>query len=149
MTWYLLRTNYNSSWNKMGPTASLIIIPDFARSVYGSSCNFLFFGLILIPLPSLSIYFHGMPRYSRRCRKKKENEAKKWELHELLYPEMVKSGTITLASGCRVLAIAPLPDCLLWRMLCFHAELFSESTHSVGCPPPGGKLSCGGGGHRE
>ena len=65
MTWYLLSTHYtlyrNSSWNKMGPKASLIIIPDFARSVYGSSCNFLIFA----PLLSLPTYWH--PQGSMEC----------------------------------------------------------------------------------
>ena len=48
------------------PEASLVI-PDFTISVYGSSCTYLFFGLILTPLLFLSIYLHpprmdGMPR---------------------------------------------------------------------------------------
>ena len=37
-----------------------------------------------------------MPKYRRR-KKKKENETKKGELHELLYTEIVTSGTIRLA----------------------------------------------------
>ena len=43
--------------NLTGSPETNLIDPDFTISVYGSSCNYIFFGLILGPLLSLSFYF--------------------------------------------------------------------------------------------
>ena len=44
-----------------------LIVPDFTISVYGSSCNYLFFCLILASLLSFSIYWH--PQCVKGCQK--------------------------------------------------------------------------------
>ena len=76
------------------PEASRIV-PDFTISVYDSSCNYLFISLILTTLPSLSIFFFisnaGCLDIGEGS--KKENKTKKGESHEMLYTEMIKSGT--------------------------------------------------------
>ena len=38
--------------------ATTHIVPDFTISLFGSSCNYVFFGLIPAPLRSPSIYWH-------------------------------------------------------------------------------------------
>ena len=80
-----------------------LIVPDFTISVYLSSYS-LFFGLIpFAPLSALSIHFHL--QCSKEClsiyveRKEERIKPKKGELHELPYKEIVKSGTVRLASG--------------------------------------------------
>ena len=82
-----------------GITESLIVrnqvkqSPDFTISVYSSSCNSYFFCLILVHLLSLS----SQPALGMQLKKKKTGGRKKKYLNELLYTEMVKSGTIRLA----------------------------------------------------
>ena len=69
--------------------------------VYDSSCNYLIFGLILANFLFLSIYYVALPRQMSRNRYEREDKImrpKKRELHELLYLEIVKSGTFRLAS---------------------------------------------------
>ena len=86
------------------PAASLIV-PDLNFFVYSSSCNYLFFELIAVPLLS-SIKLHPQGRMD--CQKV-DKQWKEWrmrlklrELHELPSTEMVKSGTIyRLTSDCR------------------------------------------------
>ena len=63
-----------------------LIVPDFTISVYGSSCNYFLFGLILPSLLSLSIYWH--PREWMGCQeidreRKEEKVTNKRELPEL------------------------------------------------------------------
>ena len=76
-----------------------LIVPDFK---FGSSCKFIFFGLIL---SSFLYIFPGLPICLGNANKQKE-KAKEREVlvgrkksHEMLYTEMSKSGTIRLASG--------------------------------------------------
>ena len=66
------------------PKASLMV-PDFTISVYSSSCHYLFFGLILGLLLSLSL---NKPRKEERKRPKIR------ELHELPSTGIVKSGLL-------------------------------------------------------
>ena len=66
------------------PKASLMV-PDFTISVYSSSCHYLFFGLILALLLSLSL---NKPRKEERKRPKIR------ELHELPSTGIVKSGLL-------------------------------------------------------
>ena len=83
-----------------------LLVPDFTISVYGSSCNSLFFGVILASFLSLSMYLLAPPkldgmsrnRYSRE-RKEEIMRPKKRKLHELPDTKMVKSGTIRLTFG--------------------------------------------------
>ena len=70
---------------------------EFGISLHGSSCNYLFFSLILAPLLSPSISWHPQGRMG--CQegkeKKKERDQKKRKLYDLAYSEIVKSGPIT------------------------------------------------------
>ena len=82
-----------------------LIVPDVTISVYSSACNYLLLGLILGPLPSLSIYFHLQCR--RGCLQlqyiyidvERKEERMRPKKGELTYNEIVKSGTIRLAPG--------------------------------------------------
>ena len=67
-----------------------------------SSCNYVFFRLILATILSFCIYWHPKSRMgSQDIYGEKEEERigpKKRELHELLYTKIGKSGTIGLVS---------------------------------------------------
>ena len=81
-----------------------LYIPDFKSSVYGSSCNSVFFGLILSAFLSLAISWHsilGMLILVNKKRKQRsQNEAEKVNtvLHELPHTEIVKFATFRLTS---------------------------------------------------
>ena len=70
------------------------LIVDFTISVYSSSCNYLFFCLILPPFLSLYNYLHlqgvlGCKEIDKeRKTERKRERGKKRELHELPYAEM-------------------------------------------------------------
>ena len=70
--------------------------------VYGSSCNDLFFGLIVAPLLSRSMYW--LPQGRTGCqeiykeRKEERTRPKSMNLHELPHTNIVKYGTFRLAS---------------------------------------------------
>ena len=70
-------------------------VPDFRIYVYYSSCNYLFFGLILAPLLSLSIFWHFyIHRVSRKRWRRKgwENETEKEKITWTAeYTEIVQS----------------------------------------------------------
>ena len=72
------------------------IVPDFTIFVYDSSCNSLFFGLILSSFLSLCIPWHSVQHWgvpvSRKRKKRSKNDTEKRELHELPYTESVTSG---------------------------------------------------------
>ena len=78
----------------------------------GSSCNSLFFGLIISSFLSLLYLFLGIPssfggasKYIERERKEARMTPKKRELHELPYTEIVKSGTNRLSSDIETFKI--------------------------------------------
>ena len=82
---------------------STVMVPDFAFYVYSSSCNSLFFGLILSSFHSPSISCLPIQPWGWRKIKIEGGGAKKRlkkrDLHELPDTAMVKSGTISLTSG--------------------------------------------------
>ena len=87
------------------------VVSGFTISVYGSSCNSLVFGFSLFLFASPMQ--HGKPKY-RFIKKKRENETKKGELHELPAIEIVKPGTLRLTSG---LTWPPFPPEIFARSL--------------------------------
>ena len=68
-----------------------LLVTDFTIFVFGSSCNYPFFIHVL----ALSVYLLASPRLEgmsrkRLIKKRRENETKKIELHELPYTENAK-----------------------------------------------------------
>ena len=102
------------AWQKLIKTGSKrtfqheasLIVPDFTISVYGSSCNYLSFGLVLIHLLFLFISWHPIMSWGCRQIERESKGRKETTIHELPYTELSmncriqKSGTIRLASGC-------------------------------------------------
>ena len=81
--------------------------PDVTISVYGSSCNYLFFSFYIYFLASHAVL--GMLLNIERKKQRSKIEAEKdiITVHELPYSQVVKSGTIRLASDyiiCPVLS---------------------------------------------
>ena len=74
-------------------------VPDFAISVYGSSCNDLFLGLIVDPFISLFFNPSAGTDTKKKIQEGERMRPKNRELHELLYTETVKFETIRLSSG--------------------------------------------------
>ena len=108
-------------------------VPDFRIYVYYSSCNYLFFGLILAPLLSLSIFWHFyIHRVSRKRWRRKgwENETEKEKITWTAeYTEIVQSSwTIRLASWKAVLKYEPAAPV----SLSFIQPYFSQEC--LGCP---------------
>ena len=59
---------------------------------------------------------------------RRENKAKKRELHELLYTTMVKSGTIRLATGFVLAPVPGLHGLLLFFSLIYGLQLVISSS---------------------
>ena len=84
-----------------------LIVPDFTIYVYSSSCNSFFFALAQSSFLSLTISCHllhhamGMPVTGNRKQGTKIRP-KKRRLYEVPYTEIVKSGTIRLASALNI-----------------------------------------------
>ena len=71
-----------------------LIVLDFTTFLYGSSCNYVFFSLILATLLSFYIYLHPKSRMGSNDidgeRKEERLGPKKRALHELLCTKIFK-----------------------------------------------------------
>ena len=93
----------NSATIRLASEMSLIVT-NFTISLSSSSCNYVFFSLILTTMRSCYIFWHHESRMGNQDifgeRIKERVWTKKRELHDLLYTKIAKSGTIGLTSGC-------------------------------------------------
>ena len=64
-----------------------LLVPDFTNSVYGSSCNDIFFCLLPLPI-ALSFYIMVSPRKRKKRREKETKMRELYTVHEMPYTKL-------------------------------------------------------------